>query len=158
MCLSSFVLFVFVFNDTATTEIYTSDTLFPYTTLFRAPRRAAAEPDPALRGVPAAPAVLDADHARRRRRPGGAHRPRRPRARALGRYRVACRLRADGRRRAGAQRDRRDARWLAGEAFSRRRSRGTTPSRSTTTFPSNCARPSCQSTHLSLPPPGEGGA
>src|SRR3546814_17184907 len=119
MCLSSFVLFVFVFNDTATTEIYTSDTLFPYTTLFRAPRRAAAEPDPALRGVPAAPAVLDADHARRRRRPGGAHRPRRPRARALGRYRVACRLRADGRRRAGAQRDRRDARWLAGEAFSR---------------------------------------
>src|SRR3546814_13905398 len=29
-----FVLFFF-FNDTATTEIYTSDTLFPYTTLFR---------------------------------------------------------------------------------------------------------------------------
>src|SRR3546814_8055056 len=25
----------FFFNDTATTEIYTSDTLFPYTTLFR---------------------------------------------------------------------------------------------------------------------------
>src|SRR3546814_20872919 len=27
--------FVFFFNDTATTEIYTTDTLFPYTTLFR---------------------------------------------------------------------------------------------------------------------------
>src|SRR3546814_16359388 len=31
----SFVLTFFFFNDTATTEIYTSDTLFPYTTLFR---------------------------------------------------------------------------------------------------------------------------
>src|SRR3546814_17213826 len=31
----------FFFNDTSTTEIYTTDTLFPYTTLFRArlPRR-----------------------------------------------------------------------------------------------------------------------
>src|SRR3546814_7038564 len=29
------MLFFFFFNDTATTEIYTSDTLFPYTTLFR---------------------------------------------------------------------------------------------------------------------------
>src|SRR3546814_17549479 len=28
-------LSLFFFNDTATTEIYTSDTLFPYTTLFR---------------------------------------------------------------------------------------------------------------------------
>src|SRR3546814_15577580 len=28
-------MFVFFFNDTATTEIYTYDTLFPYTTLFR---------------------------------------------------------------------------------------------------------------------------
>src|SRR3546814_4155511 len=28
---------VFFFNDTATTEIYTTDTLFPYTTLFRSP-------------------------------------------------------------------------------------------------------------------------
>src|SRR3546814_8174767 len=28
---------VFFFNDTATTEIYTSDTLFLYTTLFRSP-------------------------------------------------------------------------------------------------------------------------
>src|SRR3546814_11425739 len=27
--------FLFFFNDTATTEIYTTDTLFPYTTLFR---------------------------------------------------------------------------------------------------------------------------
>src|SRR3546814_14564650 len=27
--------FFFFFNDTATTEIYTTDTLFPYTTLFR---------------------------------------------------------------------------------------------------------------------------
>src|SRR3546814_5742503 len=26
---------IFFFNDTATTEIYTTDTLFPYTTLFR---------------------------------------------------------------------------------------------------------------------------
>src|SRR3546814_4699862 len=31
-----FFLFFF-FNDTATTEIYTYDTLFPYTTLFRSP-------------------------------------------------------------------------------------------------------------------------
>src|SRR3546814_20875940 len=30
-----FLLFFFFFNDTATTEIYTYDTLFPYTTLFR---------------------------------------------------------------------------------------------------------------------------
>src|SRR3546814_12300094 len=31
-----FFYFLFFFcNDTATTEIYTSDTLFPYTTLFR---------------------------------------------------------------------------------------------------------------------------
>src|SRR3546814_5142685 len=29
----------FFFNDTATTEIYTYDTLFPYTTLFRSSRR-----------------------------------------------------------------------------------------------------------------------
>src|SRR3546814_15962294 len=29
------LLFFFFFNDTATTEIYTYDTLFPYTTLFR---------------------------------------------------------------------------------------------------------------------------
>src|SRR3546814_11762629 len=28
----------FLFNDTATTEIYTTDTLFPYTTLFRSER------------------------------------------------------------------------------------------------------------------------
>src|SRR3546814_6927575 len=28
-------MFFFFFNDTATTEIYTTDTLFPYTTLFR---------------------------------------------------------------------------------------------------------------------------
>src|SRR3546814_1434872 len=28
---------IFFFNDTATTEIYTYDTLFPYTTLFRSP-------------------------------------------------------------------------------------------------------------------------
>src|SRR3546814_14692624 len=34
--LITFFLHVFFFfNDTATTEIYTSDTLFPYTTLFR---------------------------------------------------------------------------------------------------------------------------
>src|SRR3546814_20223177 len=32
---SFFFCFFFFFNDTATTEIYTSDTLFPYTTLFR---------------------------------------------------------------------------------------------------------------------------
>src|SRR3546814_12141025 len=32
-CYCSYVLFFF--NDTATTEIYTTDTLFPYTTLFR---------------------------------------------------------------------------------------------------------------------------
>src|SRR3546814_13231283 len=31
------VFYVFFFNDTATTEIYTYDTLFPYTTLFRSP-------------------------------------------------------------------------------------------------------------------------
>src|SRR3546814_14889791 len=30
-----FVCICFFFNDTATTEIYTTDTLFPYTTLFR---------------------------------------------------------------------------------------------------------------------------
>src|SRR3546814_7382000 len=29
------VICIFFFNDTATTEIYTYDTLFPYTTLFR---------------------------------------------------------------------------------------------------------------------------
>src|SRR3546814_15073941 len=29
----------FFFNDTATTEIYTYDTLFPYTTLFRSAHR-----------------------------------------------------------------------------------------------------------------------
>src|SRR3546814_12083205 len=36
-CLLSlfYICFSFFFNDTATTEIYTSDTLFPYTTLFR---------------------------------------------------------------------------------------------------------------------------
>src|SRR3546814_12990719 len=32
----------FFFNDTATTEIYTYDTLFPYTTLFRSPEIGAA--------------------------------------------------------------------------------------------------------------------
>src|SRR3546814_13627459 len=31
----SFALFIFFFNDTAPTEIYTTDTPFPYTTLFR---------------------------------------------------------------------------------------------------------------------------
>src|SRR3546814_14169369 len=31
-------LICFFFNDAATTEIYTSDTLFPYTTLFRSHR------------------------------------------------------------------------------------------------------------------------
>src|SRR3546814_13514789 len=30
-----YMLMFFFFNDTATTEIYTDDTLFPYTTLFR---------------------------------------------------------------------------------------------------------------------------
>src|SRR3546814_5223910 len=30
-----FDYFIFFFNDTATTRIYTTDTLFPYTTLFR---------------------------------------------------------------------------------------------------------------------------
>src|SRR3546814_20917621 len=34
-CASCVVYFFFFFKDTATTEIYTSDTLFPYTTLFR---------------------------------------------------------------------------------------------------------------------------
>src|SRR3546814_17513238 len=33
--LSRIVRLFFFFNDTATTEIYTTDTLFPYTTLFR---------------------------------------------------------------------------------------------------------------------------
>src|SRR3546814_6950104 len=32
------VVFIFFFNDTATTEIYTYYTLFPYTTLFRSKR------------------------------------------------------------------------------------------------------------------------
>src|SRR3546814_17313766 len=35
MTLSHVIFFLFFFNDTATTEIYTTDTLFPYTTLFR---------------------------------------------------------------------------------------------------------------------------
>src|SRR3546814_11542159 len=35
------IFLCFFFNDTATTEIYTYDTLFPYTTLFRSPRRKA---------------------------------------------------------------------------------------------------------------------
>src|SRR3546814_3915208 len=30
-------MFCFIFNDTATTELYTTDTLFPYTTLFLSP-------------------------------------------------------------------------------------------------------------------------
>src|SRR3546814_14854671 len=34
-----FVYVFFFFNDTATTEIYTYDTLFPYTTLFRSSGR-----------------------------------------------------------------------------------------------------------------------
>src|SRR3546814_662772 len=34
-CASCVVYFFFFFKDTETTEIYTSDTLFPYTTLFR---------------------------------------------------------------------------------------------------------------------------
>src|SRR3546814_8631163 len=34
-CLFACVVIVVFFNDTATTEIYTYDTLFPYTTLFR---------------------------------------------------------------------------------------------------------------------------
>src|SRR3546814_15087081 len=36
------VCFLCFFNDTETTEIYTTDTLFPYTTLFRSKRAAAA--------------------------------------------------------------------------------------------------------------------
>src|SRR3546814_1215306 len=36
---SSYISLFFFFNDTATTEIYTYDTLFPYTTLFRSRRR-----------------------------------------------------------------------------------------------------------------------
>src|SRR3546814_12341052 len=37
-------LFIFFFfNDTATTEIYTTDTLFPYTTLFRSTARPGAK-------------------------------------------------------------------------------------------------------------------
>src|SRR3546814_14229316 len=32
---SEMIFFFFFFNDPATTEIYTDDTLFPYTTLFR---------------------------------------------------------------------------------------------------------------------------
>src|SRR3546814_5099837 len=35
--LSSLFVFFFFFNDTATPEIYTTDTLFPHTTLFRSP-------------------------------------------------------------------------------------------------------------------------
>src|SRR3546814_11021099 len=38
-------LFLFFFNDTATTEIYTYDTLFPYTTLFRSLILARHDPD-----------------------------------------------------------------------------------------------------------------
>src|SRR3546814_13495704 len=34
-CIFHFLIIFFFFNDTATTEIYTTDTLFPYTTLFR---------------------------------------------------------------------------------------------------------------------------
>src|SRR3546814_20232717 len=34
----SFIYVCFLFNDTATTESYTTDTLFPYTTLFRSSR------------------------------------------------------------------------------------------------------------------------
>src|SRR3546814_5784207 len=34
----SMLCFLFFVNDTATTAIYTYDTLFPYTTLFRSPR------------------------------------------------------------------------------------------------------------------------
>src|SRR3546814_8892488 len=53
----SFVFFYslfFFFNDTATTEIYTSDTLFPYTTLFRSPLRQQRDHRPAHAAVPAA--------------------------------------------------------------------------------------------------------
>src|SRR5216110_4118909 len=35
--LLAFRLLFFFFNDTATTEIYTSSHIFPYTTLFRSP-------------------------------------------------------------------------------------------------------------------------
>src|SRR5213075_3392761 len=44
--------FFFFFNDTATTEIYTTRTLFPYTTLFRSPRpsRSPAFPSRSPRG------------------------------------------------------------------------------------------------------------
>src|SRR3546814_16743384 len=49
-CVFEFLFFiVFFFNDTATTEIYTSDTLFPYTTLFRSsspPSSRATKPKP----------------------------------------------------------------------------------------------------------------
>src|SRR3546814_13403903 len=39
----------FFFNDTATTEIYTTDTLFPYTTLFRSRLRRPVQPLHVLR-------------------------------------------------------------------------------------------------------------
>src|SRR6266568_7204667 len=55
-----FFFFFFFFNDTATTEIYT----FPYTTLFRSPRRPGNGPVPHRRRLPERPA--DEDHHVRR--------------------------------------------------------------------------------------------
>src|SRR3546814_14525657 len=40
------ILCCFFFNDTPTTENYTSDTLFPYTTLFRSPIESQASSTP----------------------------------------------------------------------------------------------------------------
>src|SRR6187551_4009428 len=41
-----FCFFFFFFNDTATTEIYTTHTLFPYTTLFRSDTEVEPRPVP----------------------------------------------------------------------------------------------------------------
>ncbi len=95
-------------------------------------RVTSADADPALRGIRAVPAILDAIGARFRRRRSGRHHAFRSRARTLGRHRNAGDLRRTGQRALHSTKSPRRGPACLPACSAASRSPATTPSRSTT--------------------------